>query len=152
MNSVLLIVAALIQAPADTPVVFTNVNVVPMDGERVFPRHSVVIEGGIITRIGRSASIAAPRGALSVDGTGKYLLPGLVDVHVHLAANPEEEQRQILKLFLANGVTTVVNLRGDPSDTHIEGRSVCGTHSRSPDLYRRPVRKRAVRHYPRGSG
>jgi hypothetical protein len=114
MNSVFLAIAAFVQVPTDTPIVITNVNVVPMDRERVVARQSVVIEGGIIARIGPSDSIAVPRGGLSVAGTGKYLLPGLVDVHVHLADNPENEQRQILKLFLVNGVTTVINLRGTP--------------------------------------
>jgi imidazolonepropionase-like amidohydrolase len=113
-HSVFLAIMALVHVPVDTPVVFTNVNVLPMDSERVVPRQSVVIEGGIITRLGPAASIAIPRGALTIDGTGKYLMPGLVDVHVHLASNPENEQRQILKLFLVNGVTTVVNLRGIP--------------------------------------
>jgi imidazolonepropionase-like amidohydrolase len=113
-HSVFLAIMALVHVPVDTPIVFTNVNVLPMDSERVVPRQSVVIEGGIITRLGPAASIAIPRGALTIDGTGKYLMPGLVDVHVHLASNPENEQRQILKLFLVNGVTTVVNLRGIP--------------------------------------
>jgi hypothetical protein len=94
------------------PTVFTNVNVVPMDRERVVTGQSVVIERGVITRIGRAGAVAIPRSAMTVDGTGKYLIPGLVDVHVHLASNPEPEQRQLLKLFLVNGVTTVVNLRG----------------------------------------
>jgi imidazolonepropionase-like amidohydrolase len=97
-----------------TPIIFTNVNVVPMDRERVVPRQAVVIEHGSITHLGPAGTIAVPRGAMHVDGGGKYLLPGLVDVHVHLASNPENEQRQLLKLFLANGVTTVVNLMGTP--------------------------------------
>jgi imidazolonepropionase-like amidohydrolase len=87
---------------------------VAMDQERVVPGQSLVVEHGVITHLGPTGSIAVPRGALHVDGRGKYLLPGLVDVHVHLASNPESEQRQILKLFLANGVTTVVNLKGTP--------------------------------------
>jgi imidazolonepropionase-like amidohydrolase len=113
-HSVLIVVATFVRAPADTPVVFTDVNVVPMDQERVVPGQSLVVEHGVITHLGPTGSIAGPRGALHVDGRGKYLLPGLVDVHVHLASNPESEQRQILKLFLANGVTTVVNLKGTP--------------------------------------
>jgi imidazolonepropionase-like amidohydrolase len=97
-----------------TPIVVTDVNVVPMDSERVVARQSVVVEGGVITHIGPAGAVAVPHGALTIGGSRKYLLPGLVDVHVHLASNPENEQQQILKLFLANGVTTVVNLRGIP--------------------------------------
>src|SRR5262245_28700031 len=113
-HTAVLALAALIQAPADTSYVFQNVNVLPMDRERIIARQSVVIERGIITRIGRAGSIAIPPGAVTIDGTGKYLVPGLVDVHVHLASNPPAEQQHILKLFLVNGVTTVVNLRGTP--------------------------------------
>lgn len=112
--SLALALTALVQVTAETPVVFTNVNVVPMDRQRVLRAQSVVVEGGVITRIGGGASVAIPRDAVTVDGTGRYLIPGLIDVHVHLASNPEQEQRQILKLFLVNGVTTVVNLRGTP--------------------------------------
>jgi hypothetical protein len=107
--------ASVVQDPSATkPVVITNVNVIPMDRERVVANQSVVVERGVITRLGPASQVKIPGGAQQVDGTGKYLIPGLVDVHVHLASNPEDEQRHILKLFLANGVTTVVNMRGTP--------------------------------------
>ena len=98
----------------DTTLVITNVSILPMDRERVLTNQTVVVERGTITRLGPAGSITTPAGVRTIDGTGKYLMPGLVDVHVHLANNPEDEQRILLKLFLANGVTTVVNLRGIP--------------------------------------
>ncbi|HYV96357.1 MAG TPA: amidohydrolase family protein [Gemmatimonadaceae bacterium] len=97
---------------AGTVTVFTNVNVIPMDRERVLAGQSVVVERGVIMRIGPGSGVAIPGGATVVDGTGKYLIPGLVDVHVHLSYNTLAEQQQILTMFVANGVTTVVNLRG----------------------------------------
>src|SRR6267142_4888711 len=106
---------ALTQGQAvDTPLVITNVNVLPMDRDRVLRAQSVVVERGVITHIGLAGAVTVPAGARTIDGTGKYLMPGLVDVHVHLHANPEDQQRQLLKLFLVNGVTTIVNLRGTP--------------------------------------
>ena len=108
---------ALTQGQAiDTPLVITNVNVLPMDREYVLRAQTVVVERGIITHLGSAGAVTvpAPPGARTIDGTGKYLMPGLVDVHVHFHGNPPNEQQLLLKLFLANGVTTVVNLRGTP--------------------------------------
>src|SRR5262245_9519510 len=134
VHSVLLVIAGLGQVPAGTTVVFKNVTVVPMDRERVVAAQSVVIERGIITRIGSAGSVAVPRGALAVDGTGKYLVPGLVDVHVHLASNLPNEQQHILQLFLANGVTTVVNLRGIPQILELR-KAVAAGRILGPRIY-----------------
>jgi hypothetical protein len=114
LTAALALSVGLLQSPVDTPLVITNVNVLPMDRERILTGQSVLIERGIITRLGPAGSVRIPSGARTIDGTGKYLIPGLVDVHVHLASNPEDQQRGLLKLFVANGVTTVVNLRGTP--------------------------------------
>lgn len=111
--SVLVVVAvctALGQAPRVSAI--TNVNVIPMDRLRVLSDQTVIMEGDRITRMGDARRVAIPAGATIVDGSGKYLIPGLVDTHVHLASNPENEQHALLKLFLTQGVTTVVNLRG----------------------------------------
>jgi hypothetical protein len=98
--------------PVDTPLVITNVSVLPMDRERVLSAQSVIVERGVITHLGPSGALTVPAGARTIDGTGKYLMPGLVDVHVHFHGNPPDEQPILLKMFVANGVTTVVNLRG----------------------------------------
>lgn len=99
-------------APAQTtPVAIVNVTVLPMDRERVLRGQTVMIEGGVITRV---IPGEVPAGATRIDGAGKYLIPGLLDLHVHLASNPADEQRHLLRLFLANGVTTVLNMRGTP--------------------------------------
>jgi len=88
--------------------------VIPMDRERIVAHQSVIIERGVIAQLGPATQVKVPDGAERVNGAGKFLIPGLVDVHVHLASNPPDEQRHILKLFLATGVTTVVNMRGIP--------------------------------------
>lgn len=108
---------ALLQTPVDTPLVITNVNVLPMNTDRVLPAQTVVIEHGRIRYMGPDDPTARPAVRPSgrlIDGTGKYLMPGLVDVHVHFHGNPPEEHPHLLKLFLANGVTTIVALRGYP--------------------------------------
>ena len=116
----------LTQSPADTPVAIANVNVVPMDSPLVLAGQTVVVERGIISLMGPARTVKAPASARTVDGTGMYLIPGLADVHVHLSSNPEDEQIAILKLFVANGVTTVLNLRGTPQILELRSKVAQG--------------------------
>ncbi len=100
--------------PSGPAVAIVNVAVLPMDSDRVLRGQTVVLQDGVITQLGPATRITIPSGAGQIDGTGKYLIPGLVDVHIHLSSNPEDEQRRLLRLFLSQGVTTVLNLRGTP--------------------------------------
>lgn len=98
-------------------VAFVNVNVVPLDRERIIEGQTVVVRDGRIAQIGPAEKTKAPAGALSIDGRGKYLMPGLADMHVHLYPGTGEQgdlAGQQLRLFLANGVTTVRNMIGRP--------------------------------------
>ena len=102
------------QRPAtDEPVVaFVDVNVLPMDTERVLANQTVVVEGPTIVAMGPSDTVVVPDEALEIQGNGTaYLMPGLADMHIHLA----QHSASWLPLFLVNGVTTVLNLRGAPS-------------------------------------
>jgi len=121
-------------AQAPRVVAFEHVTVVPMDRERVLERYTVVVRDGRIAAMGLDGSIRIPRGALRIDGHGRYLMPGLVDLHVHLASNPEDEQRAILKLFVVNGVTTVLNLRGTPQVLELRG-AVAAARVFGPIIY-----------------
>ena len=85
---------------------FVNVNILPMDGERVLPDQTVLVRDGLIQEIGPTEEVRVPRDAFVVDGAGKYLMPGLVDMHVHVMHEDD------LLLFAANGVTTVRNMWG----------------------------------------
>ncbi len=92
---------------ADTPapILFAHVNVVPMDRERVLRDQSVLVRDGAIAAIG--PDLAAPAGARIVDGHGtQYLSPGLADMHIHSTT------RRDMAVFLAHGVTTVLNMGG----------------------------------------
>ena len=102
------------QQPPAPPIAIVNVNVLPMDREQVVAAQTVVIQGGTITRMGPTRSTPVATGTDVIDGTGKYLIPGLADLHIHLHSSSETEQRHILQLFVVNGVTTVLNLRGTP--------------------------------------
>jgi hypothetical protein len=101
----------------------TNVTVIPMDKERILPDQTVLIENGKIRQIGTSASIKIPSGATVINGTGKYLMPGLFDMHAHFFYEQGENVNTCeaeLKLMLANGLTTVRIECGDP--VYLEAR------------------------------
>jgi tetratricopeptide (TPR) repeat protein len=97
------------QQNSSPPLAFVHVHVIPMDRERVLDDQTVVVEGGRIASIGASKTVKPPSGARLIDGSGKYLIPGLTDAHVHLYSTIE------FPLYLANGVTTVFNLDGRPA-------------------------------------
>jgi hypothetical protein len=75
------------------------------------PNQTVVVRDGQIEAVGPRGEIAVPTDAVRIDGSGKYLMPGLTDMHVHLEYF---EDPSVLKLFLANGVTAVRNMDGRP--------------------------------------
>jgi len=88
--------------------VLTNVTVIDATGTAAQPDMSVVIEGGRIRAMGRTAGITVPDGALVVNAAGKFVIPGLWDVHVHWYDEPS------LPLFTANGVTGIRIMCGFP--------------------------------------
>jgi imidazolonepropionase-like amidohydrolase len=63
---------------------FANVNVIPMDGERILPAQTVLVRAGAIEEIGPTGEVQVPREASIADGAEKYLMPGLVDIHIHV--------------------------------------------------------------------
>ena len=88
---------------AQGSVVIRNVTVIPMTGTEPTARQSVVIQNGRIAEIGSSAQIGTPDGADVVDGTGKYLIPGLVEMHAHTS----KTRGSALGLYIVYGVTTI---------------------------------------------
>ena len=108
--------AACTTAPArDNVIAFVGVTVVPMDRERVLEDHTVLVEDGRISAVVPSHEADIPEGALRIDGRGKYLMPGLAEMHGHVPGPDEEAYaRDVLFLYVSNGVTTVRNMAGDP--------------------------------------
>ncbi len=116
----------------DQSIAFVNVNVIPMDTERVLEEQTVVIRDGIIQQIGNTARITVPENALQIDGAGKFLIPGLAEMHAHIPPVPasppdgwDEEffnqwVENVLFLYVAAGVTTVRGMLGHPM--HLELR------------------------------
>lgn len=96
---------------ADTrnPLVLTHATVIDVSGGPSKPDYTVTISGDRIVAMGDSASVSVPPGAQVVDATGKFLIPGLWDMHVHL-----QDGEISLPLFIANGVTGVRVMFGAP--------------------------------------
>ena len=89
---------------------FVDVTVVPMDSERRLPGQTVLVSEGRITHMGSLESVSVPSGARRIEGRGKYLMPGLSDMHSH----PGSEED--LRLMLANGVTFSRVMWGTPQE------------------------------------
>jgi len=115
----------LLFAQRTSAIAFVDVNVVPMNTEGILRNQNVIVENGRITAIGSSQRTLIPPRALRIPGKGKFLMPGLADMHVHFvgAFNPltaecwgegnELNQAEAI-LFVANGITTVRNMWGSP--------------------------------------
>jgi len=114
---------------------FVNVNVIPMDSETVLENYTVIVEDGRITMVGPSDEIEVPSGAAEIDGNGRYLMPGLAEMHGHVPGpdNPEYAE-SVLFLYISNGVTTVRNMAGHPYHLELKERIDNGELA-GPDLY-----------------
>lgn len=91
--------------PAD--VAFVGVDVLNPDDEAPHSNRTVLVHEGVITAMGARDSVAVPAGYLTVNGAGRLLVPGLVDMHVHTL-----ERSAHMLLELANGVTSVREMDG----------------------------------------
>lgn len=107
---------------------FTDVTVIPMDSERTLPGHTVLVQGDRIVAVGPAASVAVPEGARRIDGRGKYLVPGLAEMHGHVPppGAPAQYTEDVLFLYLANGITTVRGMLGAEGQLELRRRTSRG--------------------------
>jgi len=118
---------------------FIDVNVVPMDREIVLAHQTVIVTDGRIREVG-PVGLAIPDGARRIDGRGRYLLPGLTDMHAHFVRPPSPGRKDEAlvredylpineafgRLFIANGVTSVRVLWGHPETDRLAARFARG--------------------------
>jgi imidazolonepropionase-like amidohydrolase len=103
-------------AGAQQTVVFKSVNVIPMDTERVLENQDVVVSDGKIKGMGPTGKVKYGTSAVVVEAKGKYLIPGLAEMHAHIPPNDNvEAQKEVLTLFAVNGVTTIRGMLGHPA-------------------------------------
>jgi imidazolonepropionase-like amidohydrolase len=152
-------------AGASYVLAFTNVSVVPMDRERVLQDHTVVVRDGRIVEMGPAATVRAPAGAQVIDGHGRYLMPGLSEMHAHIPAPQQGEDviERTLFLYLAGGVTTIRGMLGHPRHLELReeaarsqilspriytsGPSFNGNSAPTPDVARRMVEEQHAAGY-----
>ena len=105
-------------------IAFINANVIPMDVERVLENRTVVIADGRIAAIGSADEMTPAEGVELIDAAGGYLLPGFTEMHGHLPNPrvPDRDAQNVLFLYVANGVTTVRGMQGDPSQFDLRER------------------------------
>lgn len=122
---------------ADT-VAFVHVSVVPMDREGVLENQTVVVADGWIVAMGPADRLDPPAGARVIDGRGKYLVPGIAEMHAHIP-NPNgsggnEYMENVLFLYVASGITTIRGMLGQPE--HLDLRDdVAAGELLAPRIY-----------------
>lgn len=131
----MLAAAVLVAAPraqtapleAARTIAFVGVNLVPMDRERVLMDQTVIVHDGVIRSVAPSRAARIPQGARRIDGAGRWLMPGLAEMHGHVPGpNDPAYLEDTLFLYLSNGVTTVRNMAGNESHPALRDRIAAG--------------------------
>jgi hypothetical protein len=100
--------------PERADIAIQNVTIIDATGASERPGMTVLIAGGRILRISRTQKTKLAEDVRIVDGSGKYLIPGLWDMHIHPFEGKDVRWKEFMALFLANGITNVRVMFGDP--------------------------------------
>ena len=116
----------------------TRASVVSMTSDTVLPDITIIVRDGRIVTVGPAATTAIPRGATVIDGRGRFVMPGLADMHVHLfaddAAVPDSAGAAELGVMIANGVTVARLMIGTPQHLTLR-RDVAAGRVLGPQLW-----------------
>ena len=121
-------------------IVFDQVQVLPMDSAELLSNQRVLVQGDRIVAVAPAAELAIPEGAKVIDGRGRYLLPGLAEMHGHVppmvdfSGMPARYLDDVLKLYLAGGVTTVRGMLGHEHQLRLKDDIASGKRL-GPTLY-----------------
>ncbi len=128
--------AALASFAQPLPVVFKDVNLIAMTSPKVAKKMTVVVQNGTIQEIFAAGSRKLPENATVIDGTNKYLMPGLAEMHGHIPPSNAANNlvNDVLFLYLANGVTTMRGMMGQPGQLDLRAQQRRGTLP-APNLY-----------------
>jgi imidazolonepropionase-like amidohydrolase len=128
--------AALVGTASAETVLYRNATVVDGTGGDARRGWSVLVEGERITRVLPAADLPAPAGARVVDLSGKYLLPGLIDSHEHLATPPNRRRAEAsLRRDIYGGVTAVRDMADDLRPVGELARASLKGEIPAPDIY-----------------
>ena len=107
---------SLLVAAALADLLLRHATIVDVQHARLVVDEAVVIAGNKIVAVGSDAEIAKSWSATqAIDGQGRYLIPGLWDMHVHFGGGADviEENKALLPLYVAFGITTIRDCSGD---------------------------------------
>jgi imidazolonepropionase-like amidohydrolase len=124
-------------AQAQEVIAIVGADVLPMTGPERLADQVVLIRGDRIAAIGPRASVRIPEGARRIEARGMTLMPGLVDMHVHLAPTPGQQgdaAQRALAVMLAHGITTARGMAGSPANLTVRAAIEAGTLP-GPRLY-----------------
>ena len=141
MNKLLLFFLVLIsyQCTAPAPydgdeLVINNATIITMTSSGVLDKQNIVIRADTIFHIGKYT--ASPN-AISIDGSGKYVMPGLTEMHAHIPVAEEGNDtlvKETLFLYLSQGVTTIRGMLGNPYHLDLK-KQVANDELLSPRIY-----------------
>lgn len=117
-------------ARAQPVTAIVGADVLPMTGIERLSDQTILVQGDRIAAIGPRASTPVPEGARRIEARGLTLMPGLVDMHVHLApapGQPGDAAQRALAVMLAHGVTTVRGMAGSPANLTVRAAIEAGT-------------------------
>lgn len=119
----LLALVGLTAQAAEPPVLFRNATLITMDEPAVLERHDLLVQDGRIARIAAAGRIAPPAQATVVDAAGRFLMPGLAEMHAHVPGpEPAGYAEDVLLLYLGHGLTTVRGMLGRPAHLVLRAR------------------------------
>ena len=117
-------------------VVLTNANIIDVRSGGIANGMTVVIKGEKITAVAKLALIPQSRGITVVNANGKFLIPGLWDMHVHSAfADAPWDENVIYPLYIGNGVTGIRDMGGDAKLLKQRRDAIRGGHLLGPQMY-----------------
>lgn len=123
-----------------TLIALINVTVIDGTGAEPVPAQTVLIADGRIHEVGPAGQVTVPDTALVIDAAGKFVIPGLIDTHVHLATDPSgvdnrEAVESMLALALDRGIVSVRDMAGDARALADLKRDALVFDIHSPDIY-----------------
>jgi imidazolonepropionase-like amidohydrolase len=134
LTALVLLALAATSASGQEVTVFRNVTVIPMDSDRTLASQTVIVRGERIESVGEAGRAEIPPAARVIDGTGRYLMPGLAEMHAHVPQDDPRYAEEVLFLYVANGVTTARGMLGAPE--HLALRERLARHEvLGPRLY-----------------
>src|SRR5690554_6154254 len=109
---------------SDDSILVKNINIINLEDGSIPEPQSILIENGRISHIFRAGGIAYAA-KHEIDATGKFAIPGLWDMHIHLRGGKDliDENKNLLPLYIAHGITTVRDARGDITPEVLEWKS-----------------------------